>query len=479
MSNLSYFWYWLLLSIIVLTWFWHILLLLTILVLITAFLCVKNKSSRLRLVWFVVWSLVWLVTVSYSLVWSDANYNLEQLDTITLQVSQQVKPDTMVGHILSWSQVTNSRILIQWDNMQYTPWTFVTSIVSNVTIASYPVIQRNPEISWHPSSFDYWRWLAMKWFEWHIVVNSHMAAPVWRSLSNTSTPRNIKLSNAIHLQIQEKYTKRSASLLEGMILWWRAWLTALEYTSFVQSWLVHIIAVSGSNIMMVVIGISFLLFWMPLYLRVPLLILSIILYSVLVWLDSSVQRALVMWSTMLLTLLAWRRISIRRSLWYACILLVVFNPWTLLYDLWFLLSFWALLWILYMSRSVSSFKIHSIITSYVLPSLWATMGVLPILVVAMDWINILSPLINIIIIPFVPLILFLGLFWLLVPFPFVRIVEQLVSLFFDLALRASEYAIMLEVSTTLSKIIFVLLLMVSYRMYIILIENSRSIQIRA
>ncbi len=55
-----------------------------------------------------------------------------------------------------------------------------------------------------------------------------------------------------------------------------------RYQQFIDSGLVHLIAVSGGNIAIVVLFAGLLLFWVPFYIRQVLLIVCIILYSLLV-----------------------------------------------------------------------------------------------------------------------------------------------------------------------------------------------------
>jgi ComEC/Rec2-related protein len=480
MNNLSYFWLWLLLSVITITGFWHVWFFVLILSTLTLILLVKNKSSRHGLVCLWLWSTVGTLSVGYSLISNNfSTILIQKWESVIVQVNQKIKNDTMSAYLLSWWTVTTTQVLIQWDTLEYRPWDFTTVIVDDITFAWYPSIARSQNLIRYPSTFEYSRWLAMKWYYWHIRSNAHAEYPPYRSFTKSSVSRTTKVNSFVQSYIQQKYSRNTAWLLQWMILWWREWLTQQEYDSFIQSWLVHIIAVSWSNIMMVVVLLSFLLFWVPLYVRTPLIILGILMYSVVVWLDSSVQRALVMWSTVLVAILVWRRISIWRVLWYACIALTMRNPWSVLYDLGFLLSFWALVGILLLVRLVSNRPVHSFFTSYIFPSIWATLWVLPVLVVAMGWINILSPFINILVVPFVPLILLLWTLWVVVPFPFIRIVEYMTWVFFDLSLRAAEHAIMLEVSTALSKLVFVVMLIVLYIVCVLVLQHTKAPVLRA
>jgi competence protein ComEC len=85
-----------------------------------------------------------------------------------------------------------------------------------------------------------------------------------------------------------------AGLLLGLLIGDKSLIPTEEYDTFTNSGLVHIIAVSGGNIAMVVILLSFLLKWVPLYVRNGLILLMIIFYAMICGGDSSVVRATIM-----------------------------------------------------------------------------------------------------------------------------------------------------------------------------------------
>jgi competence protein ComEC len=72
-----------------------------------------------------------------------------------------------------------------------------------------------------------------------------------------------------------------AGLLLGLLIGDKSLIPTKEYTTFVSSGLVHIIAVSGGNIAMVVILLSFLLKRVPLYVRNGVILVMIVLYAMI------------------------------------------------------------------------------------------------------------------------------------------------------------------------------------------------------
>ena len=90
---------------------------------------------------------------------------------------------------------------------------------------------------------------------------------------------------------------------------------------------------------MIVVFLGAMLFWMPFYIRNAFIILGVIFFAILAGSDSSVIRALIMSVLSLLALFWGREVQIWRLLKYAFVLMLCYNPYFLVYDLGFLLSF--------------------------------------------------------------------------------------------------------------------------------------------
>lgn len=112
---------------------------------------------------------------------------------------------------------------------------------------------------------------------------------------------------------------------------------------YIDSGLVHIIAVSGGNVVMLTVFLSFLFFFIPFYLRTGVIILCIIGYGMLCGADSSVVRAVLMGSLSLIALFRGKEIPIWRLLSIVFVLMLLVNPYYLVYDVGFLMSFGAVI----------------------------------------------------------------------------------------------------------------------------------------
>jgi competence protein ComEC len=112
---------------------------------------------------------------------------------------------------------------------------------------------------------------------------------------------------------------------------------------FIDSGLVHLVAVSGGNIVMLVTFLTAILFFIPFYARITLILLAVLSYGVICGMDSSVLRAVLMGSLSLVALLVGRGSSLRRLLGLVYIGMLMYNPYFLVYDVGFILSFSAVL----------------------------------------------------------------------------------------------------------------------------------------
>lgn len=241
--------------------------------------------------------------------------------------------------------------------------------------------------------FDYEKRLWMKWFAWVLST----ARMINMENTHSSDYHLWSLKNKLYASLQSRYNSIHAGLVEWMLWWGRYHMDENLYDSFIHSGFVHILSVSGGNISLILIFLSFLLFFIPYYFRLCLLSFFVILYTLFCGLDSSVVRAMCMSLFMFLALWFWRKSDSLRALALCCIFMLCINPYALLYDLWFSLSFMAVLGMLLVLRYWHSYtKIYEIswllrmVTWYSLPGLWASLGVLPLLLLQNGSFNLMS-----------------------------------------------------------------------------------------
>ena len=290
--------------------------------------------------------------------------------------------------------------------------------------------------------FDYNKFLKMKWINWTIYVKVEYS----KNQYNQNFFQKIKqfFSDKIY-KLYINYPDKYKALVWWLLIWDKSLLDKKIYKEFINSWLVHIIVVSGWNMMFLIIFLSFILFFIPFYLRLIIIWISITMYAISVWNDSSIIRALIMWLLWLLSLFYGQSVSTKRLLWLAFIIMLLYNPYYLIYDLWFILSFLAIIWILVFNifqyktwndqyiPSIIAYKITfkerkksiswvkdkvkylSILyiikfwNDYFLPTIWASIFTAPAILFFTKQVNLLSFIASLIVIPFVPLIMLVNI----------------------------------------------------------------------
>ena len=313
-------------------------------------------------------------------------------------------------------QTDEQQLLLQ-SKKQLTPWQSIL-FSAQFTHATLPQSSWwNITPSWFFGSwFSFDNWLFMKQY------GARWTTTPQKIVVLDKPPVRFSVFDRFHYQFKEYVQQtiqnnHTRSLLIWMTIWDRSWFTKEEYTMFVESWLVHILAVSGSNVVYLSLFLSAVLFRLPFYARSLLIWIALVIYWLLCGADSSVIRAISMWLIWLLATLSWRNIPIWTILKITAGFMLLRNPLLLWYDLWFILSFSAVLWILIIWRRSTIFYPHrqySFFSKQVvwlfIPLLWATLGVQVILIPLNQYFSVTWILINCVVVPLVPV--FLVVSWL-------------------------------------------------------------------
>jgi len=273
--------------------------------------------------------------------------------------------------------------------------------------------------------FNYPKREMMKWY--YGTIYEQNSIKIDSSGQDLSWIQKIRknLQNSI---VSAYWESKYAWLVLGMLIGDRSQITSDDYQWFIDSGLVHIIAVSGWNIIMIVVFLSAILFFLPFYARNTVILLSIIWYAMICGLDSSVVRATIMGWLSLLALFWWRELDIWRAMWTAFVVMLIVNPYFLAYDVWFLLSFSAIIWIIYFSNFIekrinlstkkgekkstittkSKNILKKVVKEYMTPTIGATLWVLPIMLFFMWSTNLLSIIANFFVTPIIAIVMIYG-----------------------------------------------------------------------
>lgn len=185
--------------------------------------------------------------------------------------------------------------------------------------------------------------------------------------------------------------------------------------AFVATGTVHIIALSGYNVSVVADFFTKLFSFLPIRLALGAGGLSIVLFVLMTGAQSSAVRAGLMAVLVLFARIKGRTPDVGRAILFACTLMTIWNPWLLLYDVSFQLSFIATIGIVYVVPRIekyflwvreSVFKIP--LRSIVSTTLGVQLFVLPFLLYATGNLSFIGPIANILIVPLVPILMLFG-----------------------------------------------------------------------
>ncbi|MDD2916328.1 MAG: ComEC/Rec2 family competence protein [Candidatus Gracilibacteria bacterium] len=218
--------------------------------------------------------------------------------------------------------------------------------------------------------------------------------------------------------IESIYPGESAKLLEGMLIGERANLLPETKKSFNNSGMTHIIAVSGFNITIILIFLSFLFRSFPLIVRLILAILCIGFFTLLVGPQISVLRASVFGIISYAILLSGKKMRAFSLLIGVGIVFVLLNPLILNYDISFHLSFLAVFGLLFFGDFFT--RMFSFLPKWF--GIWEALSMcfaamaftLPIIMVNFGQVSLISPIANLAIVPIIPLIMLVGFLSILI-----------------------------------------------------------------
>lgn len=147
--------------------------------------------------------------------------------------------------------------------------------------------------------------------------------------------------------IAEIFPEQEAIFLWGILFWARENIPQDLKEDFNNSWLTHFIAVSGFNITLCIIFVTFLFGFLSPIFRIIAVISTIVLFSVFVWLWAPVVRAAIMgivWYTFLQSGNSAKNITL---LAFTALCMWLWSPMSLNYDVSLHLSFLAVIGIMY------------------------------------------------------------------------------------------------------------------------------------
>lgn len=216
--------------------------------------------------------------------------------------------------------------------------------------------------------------------------------------------------------IGELFDKKTAGLIKGLLLADRSEISSQTKTEFINSGVIHVLAVSGLHVGFITIIFLFLFERTGIYYKTILTILGLFLFLLLTGSAPSVFRAVIMASVYLLAKLLGRDTNGYNSISIAAFIILVFNP-NELFNPGFQLSFAAVLSILSLNpffvKRIEALHIQNIILKYLLMfigvSLSAQIGTLPFTNYYFGKLSLIALAANIVVIPATALLVGIGI----------------------------------------------------------------------
>lgn len=234
-----------------------------------------------------------------------------------------------------------------------------------------------------------------------------LASRVMRSV--TAVLFNIKRSFVSNLE--KSLGEPHAALAAGLVVGEKAALGKDLLNDFRTVGLIHIVVLSGYNITIVADAMRRLLSFLPRVWGISVGGLGIILFGILVGGGATVVRSCFMASIALFGDIIRRDYSVTRALIFAGLLMLIQNPMILLHDPSFQLSFLATLGLILLASPIEKrltmipekFGIRGIVASTIATQIFVS----PYILYMMGQISIIGMLVNILVLPFIPLTMLL------------------------------------------------------------------------
>jgi len=231
----------------------------------------------------------------------------------------------------------------------------------------------------------------------------------------------LKFKNRTTDAIEKIMPFPEASLLEGIILGNKQIFSEDLKNSLSTTGTSHIVAISGMNIVIISEILMFVLIALGLWRKQAFwfVLALIFLFIIMVGAPASAVRAGIMGAILLYAQKIGRLSNAGRIMVFAATIMLVFNPLLLRYDVGFQLSFLAVLGMIYIKPILDDLILKKIkkqelsgLVQIVTTTIAAQFAVLPVLIYNFGRISFISPLTNVLIVPFITFLTIIGLIFI-------------------------------------------------------------------
>ena len=207
--------------------------------------------------------------------------------------------------------------------------------------------------------------------------------------------------------IQAHIPEPEVGLGAGLLLGVKSSLGDELEDDFRTTGIIHIVVLSGANIMLVVVFIMYVLsLFCSVRVRAIVGIVTICLFALMVGFSATVLRASIMAGLTMMALLLGRQYAMMRALFFAGAVMLLINPLLLVYDVGFQLSFLATLGLILVApqfeQLLSDVKPIFKLKEYFLATVATQIAILPLLLYQIGQFSVVAIVVNMLVMPAVP-----------------------------------------------------------------------------
>ncbi|MCL5031284.1 MAG: DNA internalization-related competence protein ComEC/Rec2 [Bacteroidetes bacterium] len=271
----------------------------------------------------------------------------------------------------------------------------------------------------NPGEFDYNEYLRGKGTSGILIANSSKDLKVINYNTNKFTNFVYRVRKAIDDEISKLHNAQTAALLRGLILADRSKIDLDTRTEFINSGVIHILAVSGLHVGYIVLIFLILFGRLNIYVRSFVTICGLTAFMILTNSPASVVRATIMSALILIGLMTNRSTNLFNSIAAAALVILIIEP-AELFNPGFQLSFAAVLSIAAIypvfQNIIYSLRIENNIAKNLLlfagVSISAQLGTVPFTLIYFGKLSLIAIFANLIVIPLAGFIVGVGIFTL-------------------------------------------------------------------
>ena len=208
-----------------------------------------------------------------------------------------------------------------------------------------------------------------------------------------------------------------SALLAGLLIGEKRSLGKDLQDEFRRAGIIHIVVLSGFNVAIIGHAMMRLLSFLPKRAATIVGIAFISLFTIMTGASATVVRSAMMSSFALLADASYRTYEVTRALFLVAFLMVLYDPRILAFDPSFQLSFLSTLGLIFISPLVERrlIWVHEKVRAIIVATLSTQIFVLPFLLYSMGDISLVAPIVNVLVLPAIPLTMLFGLITALLP----------------------------------------------------------------